>query len=513
RRMGFTVITKLDASKSILEQAIQRFGRQLKKGGTGLFYYAGHGVQLNGYNYLVPVNANIESESEITSKAVNANEILKQMKKAKNSMNIVILDACRNNPFSDGVKLGQKGLAEMDAGRGTLIAYATAPGSTASDGKGRNGMFTKYLLRHIPRKGLELSQLMKKVRYDVIQNSKNRQIPWDSSSLVKDFYFSGGIAGKYSDERSLWLDVKNSRDWKDFLLFLKEYPKGKYARMAKFKYFTLRRKPYRATATNSHCAKIQEGSCTDWNEYMVYAVGIGGASTNFPPPVRKRAAMRAAKMVAQRNILEAVKKIRLNSTTTVRQGVVQSDVIRTSLSGYVRNVQLIGEPKYADGFVTVVMRMSLNEIKNAFLGLENFGQKEFHQTKMLSPSKTTKRSLIKTDQIYTGIIIDARNTDVIPAVAPKIFDDAGVTFYSEAFVKKNAAFSRGMVSYTRSMLAAKKNVRVKGRPITIKAVTSTGKNQTNLVISTQDANLLRMISKQQNFLKEARVVILLPKKN
>jgi len=190
-KMGFQVIHKVNADQRTMKRAILEFGKRLrKKGGIGLFYFAGHGMQVDGRNYLIPVNAMIETESDVQFESVDAGRVLGKMKDAGNHLNIVILDACRDNPFQRNFRSRSKGLARLDAPRGSLIAYATAPGSTAADGEGRNGIYTKHLLSHMGTPGLKVEEVLKHVRVDVIKETGNKQIPWESSSMTGDFYFN-----------------------------------------------------------------------------------------------------------------------------------------------------------------------------------------------------------------------------------------------------------------------------------------------------------------------------------
>jgi TPR repeat protein len=189
-KLNFQVALKTDASKSQMQKAIRKFGNELKHGGVGLFFYAGHGMQVKGTNYLIPVGSDIQNEDEIQDLAVSANLVLAKMETAGNPLNIVILDACRNNPFTRSFRSSQTGLAQMDAPTGSLLVYATGPGSVAADGEGRNGLFTKYLLKHVRIPGMEVGKMLRSVRKFVIKESNNQQTPWDSSSLTGDFYFT-----------------------------------------------------------------------------------------------------------------------------------------------------------------------------------------------------------------------------------------------------------------------------------------------------------------------------------
>src|ERR1043165_666492 len=188
--VGFKVTSGIDITRREMKHLIREFGQSLKSGGSGLFYYAGHGVQSKGHNYLIPVDAEIETEAEIEDAGVDLNLVLNSMDEAENGLNIVILDACRNNPFARGFRSTSGGLAQVDAPTGTLIAYATAPGKVARDGDGRNGVYTEELLKQIRVPGLTIEDLLKRVRTNLKQRTKGEQVPWESSSLVGNFYFA-----------------------------------------------------------------------------------------------------------------------------------------------------------------------------------------------------------------------------------------------------------------------------------------------------------------------------------
>jgi len=186
---GFRVISRENAGQKEMQLALRDFGDALKNGGVGLFYYAGHGMQVKGRNYLIPVDAHIEREDEVVYNGVDANQVLDKMESAGNRLNIVILDACRNNPFARGFRSAGNGLAQMDAPVGTLIAFSTAPGSVASDGTGDNGLYTQYLLRTIKAPGTKIEDVFKRVRANVRRDTEGKQIPWESTSLEGDFVF------------------------------------------------------------------------------------------------------------------------------------------------------------------------------------------------------------------------------------------------------------------------------------------------------------------------------------
>jgi uncharacterized caspase-like protein len=191
---GFTVILRQDANRTEMRDAIREFGREINQGGVGLFYYSGHGLQVDGINYLVPIDADIELKAEVAEECVNASTVLKVMEYSNNRINVIILDACRNNPFRSFSRSDEKGITRMDppqgAKQGSIIAFATAPGAVASDGDTRNGLYTSKLLRYIKMSGLTLEEVFKRARIDVANESGGHQIPWENNSLTGDFYFT-----------------------------------------------------------------------------------------------------------------------------------------------------------------------------------------------------------------------------------------------------------------------------------------------------------------------------------
>lgn len=187
--LGFDVVYGENLAQNEMKRRILDFGDKVRNGGVGLFYYAGHGVQVQGRNYLIPIGATITKEAEVELESVDLRYVLAQMEDAHNRLNIVILDACRNNPFARSFRSVNNGLASIDAPSGTLIAYATAPGSVASDGEGRNGLYTMALLNTMRSPGLKIEDVFKRVRGAVQSKTMERQVPWESSSLTGDFYF------------------------------------------------------------------------------------------------------------------------------------------------------------------------------------------------------------------------------------------------------------------------------------------------------------------------------------
>ena len=189
RHAGFQVVELHNAGSVPMRRAIREFGERLRQNGAGLFYFAGHGVQVRGRNFLVPVDADVRYEDEIEDQSIDVALVLGKMESAKSRVNLVILDACRNNPFVRNTRSLANGLAPMEAPIGTLIAFATSPGQVASDGSGSNGLYTEYLVREIRQPGMKVEDVFKRVRASVRTASSGRQVPWENTSLEGDFYF------------------------------------------------------------------------------------------------------------------------------------------------------------------------------------------------------------------------------------------------------------------------------------------------------------------------------------
>ena len=192
KALGFEVLHFTNLDQKGMKQAIDVFGEKIKNYEVSLFYYSGHGIQLNGYNYLIPVDANLGTEEDAEYDCVDAGRILSKMELSGTKTNIIILDACRNNPFvkSWSRSFKKTGLAFMDAPTGSLIAYSTSPGNIASDGNGKNGLYTSYLLNSMVNPELNILQVFQNVRKNVREASNGKQVPWESTSLENDFFFN-----------------------------------------------------------------------------------------------------------------------------------------------------------------------------------------------------------------------------------------------------------------------------------------------------------------------------------
>lgn len=192
RQLGFEVACYENASQQQMNQAIDAFGQQLQGAAVGLFYYSGHGIQVDGLNYLIPVEANLRAARDVEYQCVNAGRVLGNMEYGQSMTNIIILDACRDNPFASRwtKSVTGTGLAFMESPSGSLIAYATAPGKTAFDDPNQsNSVYTLALLQHLTTPEITILEMFQRVRATVMQLTKNQQIPWESTSLTGNFYF------------------------------------------------------------------------------------------------------------------------------------------------------------------------------------------------------------------------------------------------------------------------------------------------------------------------------------
>ncbi len=202
RQLDFEVLEGIDLDRRRTEDLIREFSRTLRGADVGLFFYAGHGLQVNGANFIVPVDAQLQDESDLDFEAIRLSTILNQLERQPRT-NIVLLDACRDNPLSRTLARSMgasrsaaigRGLARISGSIGTLIAYATEPDNVALDGQGPNSPFTTALLQHMDTPGLEVRQMLTRVRQQVIQETDSQQVPWDHSSLTGDFFFSPPVA-------------------------------------------------------------------------------------------------------------------------------------------------------------------------------------------------------------------------------------------------------------------------------------------------------------------------------
>ena len=243
---GFTVDSQLNATRVDMLSAIERFGAAAKRPETRLvvFYYAGHGAQLDWRNYLLPVDAVVEKQEHMKQRCVDLSLLLGQLSAAKDKTFIVILDACRNNPFGSAYRPEQKGLSQFDAPVGSLLAYATSPGNVASDGSGANGLYTENLVRELSQRGTRIEDALKRVRLNVRLASHGEQIPWETTSLEGDVFIFDEGQKKLSESEleklveadvTEWARIKSSKKIDDWVAYLRTFPNGRFAEIAQMR--------------------------------------------------------------------------------------------------------------------------------------------------------------------------------------------------------------------------------------------------------------------------------------
>lgn len=240
---GFEVTLTLDTGRAELIEAIRAHVQLMEqKKHVGLFYFAGHGVQLEWRNYLLPVDAVIDKLEDVARQSVDIAQLMEGLTRAANPMNVIILDACRDNPFGKSKPVAQKGLSQMDAPTQTILAYATSPGNVASDGDGVNGLYTENLLREIKVPEAKIEDIFKRVRLGVRRTSKGAQIPWESTSLEEDFWFlppkslaAASDADKsklFEEELATWEKIKAAGAPGPLEEFLRRWPSGRFSELA-----------------------------------------------------------------------------------------------------------------------------------------------------------------------------------------------------------------------------------------------------------------------------------------
>ena len=241
---GFEIIYKEDVKVKEIGRVLREFKQKIAPGGTALVFYAGHGLQIKGVNYLPAVDADMLSEEDVPYQSFSLDQILGLMTDAKVKTNIVMLDACRNNPFVRQFRSAGSGLASVSAPTGTLISYATRPGSVAADGEGENGLYTEVLLKAMSD-SLPIEQVLKKVVVGVRDKSQGRQEPWSEGSLDSDFCFGKCIDLRAQQlaiqtEIQAWEGIKGSSKVEDFQGYLASYPSGLFSEIARDMIETLR---------------------------------------------------------------------------------------------------------------------------------------------------------------------------------------------------------------------------------------------------------------------------------
>ena len=277
--VGFKVTRLENVKYREMREAVRDFGSRLRKSDAALFYFSGHGVQFEGGNYLLPIGAEIEIPRHISYEALSENEVLAEMEGGtKDRVNLVIVDACRNNLVTRGFRSASKGLAQPEFHpSGSLIAYATAPGKVAADGTGANSPYVAELSKHLRTPGLKVEDVFKRVLVGVEERTKGKQVPWVNASLKGDFYFvppeekpelaavatltptpaPSSAASKFLPDEELWEDMKDSDNPEDFEDFLAAFPESKLAPVARIKLKRLKRKQDKAQAEEQQLAEAK----------------------------------------------------------------------------------------------------------------------------------------------------------------------------------------------------------------------------------------------------------------
>ncbi len=245
-RAGFSVDSRLNATRADMIAAIERFGTAVKRPETKLvvFYYAGHGAQLDWRNYLLPVDAVVQKQEDMKQRCVDLSLLLGQFSAAKDKTFVVILDACRNNPFGSAYRPEQKGLSQFDAPVGSLLAYATSPGNVAADGEGQNGLYTENLVRELGKRNTRIEDALKRVRLNVRLASHGEQIPWETTSLEGDVFIFNEGQKKLSETEleqlveadvTEWARIRSSKKVDDWVGYLQTFPNGRFAEIAQLR--------------------------------------------------------------------------------------------------------------------------------------------------------------------------------------------------------------------------------------------------------------------------------------
>ena len=294
RTLGFDVILRENLKTRDIGGVYREFRSKIAPGNVALVFYAGHGIQFKGQNYFPAVDAVINSEEDVPLQSLNLSSLLDNMEEAKAGVSLVFLDACRNNPYSRSFRSPSSGLAKVEAASGTLIHYATKPGSVAADGDGKNGTYTEALLAQMSEPGIPVELMLKRVANRVVAKTKGKQEPWVEGSLRGDFYFfgpttvqgqpagsaTGGQArSKEQIEDDFWDSIKGSGDSTSLSLYLDTYPSGRYVGPARLALSKLMSPPAssQTTAVSAPTKDMKPGTvfkdCPDCPEMVVIPSG------------------------------------------------------------------------------------------------------------------------------------------------------------------------------------------------------------------------------------------------
>ena len=359
--LGFTLTggaAQIDLDKSSLDRAVQSFGNQLLGAEVALFYYAGHGFQLRNSNYLIPVDANLTKESDVDFQMVDVGLVLRQMEGSGTKLNLVILDACRNNPFGGrGLRAATRGLGRIDAPEGTMISFATQPGNVAVDGNDGNSPFTKALATTMRKPGLDIFQTFNEVGISVKRSTAGAQLPWVSSSPIDgSFYFTAAKTGapvvaapapaeKASEAERAWSLTKDTTSQAVLSDFIRQFGGTVYGSMARARLEELKKDQIAAitpapapTPSSAKPSQVQEaalpaiasdakllGKFDNWSAYTATARGarICFALTASP---KTKSGGRAYAMVTNRPNDKIVNEVSILTDYKVMGGSAPSTV-------------------------------------------------------------------------------------------------------------------------------------------------------------------------------------------
>ncbi len=277
--LGFEVILATDLSLHAFRASLLNFATAIEDAETSLFFYAGHGVQVNDENHLIPVDARINRDRNLTDETITVNRIVGLMNQFTET-SIVLLDACRDNPLTSDIPIGSqvdgfgRGLARVRADGGSYIAFATAPGNVAYDGEGRNSPFTTALLKHIATPNIDIRLMMADVRRDVFTATQQRQLPWENNSLIGRFFFDENSALQRLDsnarsEAEAWQVIASSNQREDYAAFLQAFPDGNFASVASMKIAALEQAEERTSAAQSAFVRARATNTEgQWNNFL-----------------------------------------------------------------------------------------------------------------------------------------------------------------------------------------------------------------------------------------------------
>ncbi|MEM9344741.1 MAG: caspase family protein [Pseudomonadota bacterium] len=284
--MGFEVRLAVDLDLTEFKAALLDFAVMLEDADTSLFFYAGHGIQVDNENFLIPTNARVERGVDFAEEAITVNRIVGLMNQFTKTT-LVFLDACRDNPLTSDIPVGEqrngfsKGLARIRAAGGSYIAYATAPGNVAYDGHGRNSPFTTALLEHIDTPNIDIRLMMADVRQDVFEATGQRQLPWENNSLIGRFYFDEDstlqrLDSQQRNETEAWQAISESIQREDYAAYLRDFPDGTFASVARLKIDALEQMDQRANEERTNFVLARAAGTEEaWEEFLEgYPTGV-----------------------------------------------------------------------------------------------------------------------------------------------------------------------------------------------------------------------------------------------